>query len=363
MALLSFISAKIPNPPAPPRSLLRAVLPGNSRITMSSSVGADRHERSKLVWVWTESRQVMTAAVERGWSTFIFGSEPPSKELANEWSSIALIHPLFVEGSELFDVQGRRVATLYDVSSPQELELVRSDDKQADNVVITFSGEWQVIPAENMVAAFHGCKRTVLAVSTASSEAQVFLEALEQGLDGVVLKVEELGEVLKLKDYFDRRNEARNLLALTKATVTRVEVVGMGDRVCVDLCSLMRPGEGLLVGSFARGLFLVHSECLESNYIASRPFRVNALLIIDIHEDGKSGLGVFSPSHSSLCETFSEPHQKKHSLRKVLTSRLYAINYSSFFKLLIALVILEFRNFYVLLKACFCYMPRNEEYL
>ncbi|XP_010497244.1 PREDICTED: uncharacterized protein LOC104774309, partial [Camelina sativa] len=30
------------------------------------------------------------------------------------------------------------------------------------------------------------------------------------------------------------------------------------------------------VGSFARGLFLVHSECLESNYIESRPFRVNA---------------------------------------------------------------------------------------
>uniref|UniRef100_A0A5B7AZ81 3-dehydroquinate synthase C-terminal domain-containing protein n=1 Tax=Davidia involucrata TaxID=16924 RepID=A0A5B7AZ81_DAVIN len=53
-------------------------------------------------------------------------------------------------------------------------------------------------------------------------------------------------------------------------------MVGMGDRVCVDLCSLMRPGEGLLVGSFARGLFLVHSECLESNYISSRPFRVNA---------------------------------------------------------------------------------------
>lgn len=67
-----------------------------------------------------------------------------------------------------------------------------------------------------------------------------------------------------------------NILSLTKATVTSVQVAGMGDRVCVDLCSLMRPGEGLLVGSFARGLFLIHSECLESNYIASRPFRVNA---------------------------------------------------------------------------------------
>lgn len=38
-----------------------------------------------------------------------------------------------------------------------------------------------------------------------------------------------------------------NILSLTKATVTSVQVAGMGDRVCVDLCSLMRPGEGLLV--------------------------------------------------------------------------------------------------------------------
>ena len=44
----------------------------------------------------------------------------------------------------------------------------------------------------------------------------------------------------------------------------------------MDLCSLLAPGEGLLVGSFAGGLFLVHSECAESKYINSRPFRINA---------------------------------------------------------------------------------------
>lgn len=44
----------------------------------------------------------------------------------------------------------------------------------------------------------------------------------------------------------------------------------------MDLCSLLAPGEGLLAGSFAAGLFLVHSECAESKYINSRPFRVNA---------------------------------------------------------------------------------------
>jgi hypothetical protein len=42
------------------------------------------------------------------------------------------------------------------------------------------------------------------------------------------------------------------------------------------MASLLAPGEGLLVGSFARALFLVHSECAESAYINSRPFRVNA---------------------------------------------------------------------------------------
>jgi 3-dehydroquinate synthase II len=35
-------------------------------------------------------------------------------------------------------------------------------------------------------------------------------------------------------------------------------------------------GEGMLVGSQSNGLFLVHSETLESEYVASRPFRVNA---------------------------------------------------------------------------------------
>jgi len=44
---------------------------------------------------------------------------------------------------------------------------------------------------------------------------------------------------------------------LTKATVTQIEVAGMGDRVCVDLCSLMRPGEGLLVSIHFDGRCLI----------------------------------------------------------------------------------------------------------
>ncbi|XP_078441273.1 3-dehydroquinate synthase [Wolffia australiana] len=228
----------------------------------------------KLVWVWTESKQVMNAAVERGWSTFIFPGD--QRALSDEWSSIALINPLSLQESDIYDRENKKVASYYEISSPQQLEKLQPDVGGDAHVVINLQEGWQVIPAENIVAAFQGSSKAVLAIASSSNEAQVFLEALEQGLGGVVLKVEEVHQILKLKEYFDRALEVKNALRLSKATVTEIRAVGMGDRVCVDLCSIMLPGEGLLVGSFARGLFLVHSECLESNYIASRPFRVNA---------------------------------------------------------------------------------------
>ncbi|KMS99184.1 hypothetical protein BVRB_2g047210 isoform B [Beta vulgaris subsp. vulgaris] len=227
---------------------------------------------SKLVWIWTENKQVMTTAVERGWSTFIFDAN--SADLAKDWSSIALINPLYLKDGALLDTENRSVASFFQISSPQQLEqmLLIND---SENTVIHLL-DWQVIPAENIIAAIQGNDKRVLAVAETAMEAQNFLEALEHGLGGVVLKVQDIDPVLKLKEYLDRRIETKNCLTLTKATVNQIHMAGMGDRVCVDLCSLMKPGEGLLVGSFARGLFLVHSECLETDYIASRPFRVNA---------------------------------------------------------------------------------------
>ncbi|XP_051119690.1 uncharacterized protein LOC127243614 isoform X3 [Andrographis paniculata] len=227
----------------------------------------------KQVWVWTEKKEVMTAAVERGWNTFIFHHQ--NRDLALEWSSTALLFPLFIEGEGLFDGEHSKVAAYYEISSPEQLQKLQPFNEDVENVVVDLLN-WKVIPAENIVAAIQGMKKTVLALSKTPSEAKIFFEALEQGLGGVVLKTEDANAILELKAYLDRKNSEGSLLELTKARVTNVQMVGMGDRVCVDLCSLMKPGEGLLVGSFARGLFLVHSECLESNYVASRPFRVNA---------------------------------------------------------------------------------------
>ncbi|KAH9626338.1 hypothetical protein KSS87_000570 [Heliosperma pusillum] len=214
----------------------------------SVKMESTRNGETKLVWIWTENKQVMTTAVERGWNTFLFDST--SSHLPMDWSSIALINPLYIKDGEVVDAESTVVASFLEISSPQHL----------DHLLVMNHMENVAIPAENIVATFQGNNKRVLAVAQTVSQAQMFLQALEHGLGGIVLKVEDIDPVLELKVPLQ----------------TDLLITGMGDRVCVDLCSLLRPGDGLLVGSFARGLFLVHSECLETNYIASRPFRVNA---------------------------------------------------------------------------------------
>ena len=66
-----------------------------------------------------------------------------------------------------------------------------------------------------------------------------------------------------------------------ESTVTSVEIVaiedgGFGDRACVDLTSNLEVGQGMLVGSTASALVLIHGETLDSEFVPPRPFRVNA---------------------------------------------------------------------------------------
>ncbi|KAF9597129.1 hypothetical protein IFM89_015958 [Coptis chinensis] len=95
---------------------------------------------------------------------------------------------------------------------------------------------------------------------------RAFIEVFEQGLRGVVLKVEDVDFVLELKvislgvEVFHYSKalalivagiirtvltEDVNPLNLVKATVTRVQVEWV--ITCVDLCTLLMPGEGILV--------------------------------------------------------------------------------------------------------------------
>lgn len=57
---------------------------------------------------------------------------------------------------------------------------------------------------------------------------------------------------------------------LSTGVVTRTKEGGVGDRVCVDLIQSLAEGEGMLVGSSAKMLALVHAETFETGFVPAR---------------------------------------------------------------------------------------------
>lgn len=150
----------------------------------------------------------------------------------------------------------------------------KEDEKKAleeskSKTVIVKTKDWTVIPLENLIAQTNG----IIAEVKNSTEAKTALETLEKGVDGVLLTTSNLSEIKKTASLVKSSTEK---VILVKAKITNVKAVGTGDRVCIDTCTNMKIGQGMLVGDSSSGMFLVHSESVENPYVEQRPFRVNA---------------------------------------------------------------------------------------
>jgi 3-dehydroquinate synthase II len=147
------------------------------------------------------------------------------------------------------------------------------EDKAAtshlDKTVVLRTTDWTVIPLENLIARRSG----LMAEVTGAEQARLVTQVLEKGVDGVVLATRSAAEVRKAVALVHSLSPT---LDLVPAEVKSVRLLGMGDRACVDTCTRMGPGEGMLVGNSGQAFLLVHSESLETPYVAPRPFRVNA---------------------------------------------------------------------------------------
>ena len=167
----------------------------------------------------------------------------------------------------------KKVSAYVEITSKKHEQLARILGKDADYLIL-MGRDWKVIPLENIIADLQKENVKIIAAVADYDEAKVALETLEHGTDGVLLCPREINQIKKVSELIEKiQSESYQMKA---ATITKVEPVGIGDRVCVDTCSMMQLGEGMLVGSYSQGLFLVHSESMESEYVASRPFRVNA---------------------------------------------------------------------------------------
>ena len=166
-----------------------------------------------------------------------------------------------------------------DIRPGSDVEFVDIKDKAdedkaasvpAGKIVVLKMFDWTIIPIENLLA--RRGKNIMVQVEN-SEQAKLMTEILEKGVDGVVLDTKDVSQIKKTAEIIYGVSEK---ISLAAAEIKSVKQLGMGDRACLDTCTQMALGEGMLVGNTASGFFLVHSESIDNPYVASRPFRVNA---------------------------------------------------------------------------------------
>ncbi|MBP1927865.1 3-dehydroquinate synthase II [Methanolinea mesophila] len=201
-------------------------------------------------------KNIATTALESGADVLVVDRASNAKEL----SRIVVVAPDgdMVPGKDVFEVTIKGKA--------DEEEAVK---RSVQGPVIVSTSDWTVIPLENLVAQ----SDRIYAVVKDEKEAALALSVLEKGVKGVVLRTCDPAMVRKVGLAVRKSSGHAELVPFT---VTAIRPVGMGDRVCVDTCTLLTPGEGMLVGNTSSAFLLVHAETMENPYVAPRPFRVNA---------------------------------------------------------------------------------------
>ena len=135
--------------------------------------------------------------------------------------------------------------------------------------VIVYTKVWTIIPLENLIAETDGLYSVVSNVD----EAKTAIGILEKGVDGIVIRNTNPVDV---RNIVSSVKSSSNTITLQELVIKKITILGLGDRVCVDTCTNMKIGQGMLVGNTSDGFLLVHSETLENPYVEPRPFRVNA---------------------------------------------------------------------------------------
>jgi len=156
---------------------------------------------------------------------------------------------------------------VYNIKSGEDEEKVVKISQSKK--VILQTTDWTIIPLENLIAK----GADVIAQVHNTQEAQTAFGILEKGVNHILFHTT---NPIELKKALSTLRSTEDKTPLEIAEILEVTAVGMGDRVCVDTCTAMKPGQGMLVGNSSSGLFLVHSESISNPYVAPRPFRVNA---------------------------------------------------------------------------------------
>ena len=167
--------------------------------------------------------------------------------------------------------KGKKVGRRFNVSSNKDIENILDSAKKGLDFVIIEVKDWKIIPLENIIAKLHKIHTKIFSIARNAKEARKMFSILDVGVDGVIFNTGSMNEVRQALVYLGSKS-----FELRSAKIIDIQEVGDGERVCVDTASMLNRGEGMLIGSRANFLFLVHNESVGSSFTSPRPFRVNA---------------------------------------------------------------------------------------
>ena len=177
---------------------------------------------------------------------------------------------------------GKEIGLMINISSENEqnyaLSLIGSV-----NWLLLKCDNWKMIPCENLIAAAESSGTKLAAIVENELEVPAVAFALEIGIDALVISNDlvELAIITKSQRLENLKQEHMinldsNSLNFEFATINDISTIGVGERVCIDTTNLLDLGEGMLCGSFANSLALIHAETIDSEFVPTRPFRINA---------------------------------------------------------------------------------------
>ncbi len=214
----------------------------------------------KEIWIKADpwKKELVTTALEAGADAVIV---PTGK--ASSVKELGLITTVSDDG----DLKWGTDVVYVEIQSTEDEEKIIQLSREKKVVVKT--KDWTIIPLENLIARTDNIFVEVDDLDSAKTAAGI----LEKGVDGLIITER---DPIRAREILTEIKSDRQTIDLTKFKVDSIRPLGMGDRVCVDTCTVMGTGEGCLVGNSSQALFLIHAESIENPYVSPRPFRVNA---------------------------------------------------------------------------------------
>jgi 3-dehydroquinate synthase II len=166
---------------------------------------------------------------------------------------------------------GKVLAYYKEVSGNEDVDEIVQAAEAGSEIVLVETSDWKIIPLENIIAKLHKFGTKVYATAKNANEVRTMFGVLELGVDGVILSANNINEVNVSRQYLEKR-----IFPIKPAKILDIKDVGSGERVCIDTVSILKAGEGILIGTRSNFMFLVHNESFGSTFTSPRPFRVNA---------------------------------------------------------------------------------------